>query len=152
MLNLVVRKETARLWKVKRIPCCSSEGTHKDKQFSETYRTLTFLTLFIKAHIKRITQSMPKLPFTCANQLFVHLSTHATCRAHFILLDVHHRNNICRRVQVMKLLIIFLPFSCCSLPRRPTYSPQNIPCSFILRLCHSLFGHCTRCRNRFQRN
>jgi len=31
---------------------------------------------------------MPKSPFTCANQLFVHLPTHATCRAHFILLDV----------------------------------------------------------------
>jgi hypothetical protein len=47
-----------------------------------------FLTLFVKAHIKRITQSMPKSPFTCSNQLFVHLPTHATCRAHFILLDV----------------------------------------------------------------
>jgi len=84
----MVRKETARLWKVNRIPWCSSEGAHKDNQFSETYRTLTFLTLFIKAHIKRITQSIPKSPFTCASQLFVHLSTHATCRAHFILLDV----------------------------------------------------------------
>jgi hypothetical protein len=31
---------------------------------------------------------MPKSTFTCSKRLFVHLPTHATCRAHFILLDV----------------------------------------------------------------